>query len=137
MNVLRKSETQTAKCKSNPNRNPKSLPSLWAHLFSLVGGPASLALSLFLSAHSRADPAASSWSISYNFLTLTLNKNRSYPNPNPNNMSLDPRNWPSEPVSFFQRLGRVGLAVPSRSHKHPLGQSWSGGTFSKSQTPST
>ena len=36
----------------------------------------------------------------------------------PLRMSMDPQNWPCEPVSLFQRLGRVGLSVPSRSHKH-------------------
>ena len=33
-------------------------------------------------------------------------------------MSMDPRNWPCEPVSLFCHSGRVGLAVPSLSHKH-------------------
>ena len=69
---------------SNPNSNPTptpnpnpiaavpAVPSSGAQPFSLLGGPASLALSLLLSPPPRADLAASLWSMNYNFLALTL-----------------------------------------------------------------
>ena len=50
-------------------------------------------------------------------------------------MRLDPQNWPCEPVNLFYRLGRVGLAVPSRSHTTVNTSSIPGSSLKKLTNP--